>query len=291
MPPSSRRRPDALAKLLKNYDCDRRRDIWLWLKVDSTEYGRLDPSTCASSGMRGEIARAMDGHPFNLAAIWKTRDHSLIPDAYLKWIENDERQYLWLAKRLEERVSPTLSRRLVHLVGKDHLIAMIDCWDIDLEEKAFEVEQLQKDWFKHKARGDLALEWFADKKEGRQRCICAGQWVERHYPNLLSERPTINSYKELLIFFDQKDFGRHEQKAIIREIKMRWHRQQFDERNADKKQVNVMLSKDVIAKLDTLGKRHNHKRAQVIETLVRMETEKGEYLTYTEATGQAGSEK
>jgi hypothetical protein len=30
-------------------------------------------------------------------------------------------------------------------------------------------------------------------------------------------------------------------------------RQQFDERNADKKQVNVMLSKDVIVQLDVLA--------------------------------------
>ncbi|MDI9730489.1 hypothetical protein [Stutzerimonas stutzeri] len=83
------------------------------------------------------------------------------------------------------------------------------------------------------------------------------------------------------MFFDHAALGRHEQKAMIQEIKKRWNRQQFDERNADKKQINVMLSKAVIAKLDELAKQHGLKRAQVIETLVRMEAETSAHLAST----------
>lgn len=80
------------------------------------------------------------------------------------------------------------------------------------------------------------------------------------------------------MFFDQGDIGRHERTAILREIKRRWSRKQFDERTADKKQVNVILSKTVIAQLDALAKAHGLKRAQIIENLVRMETDAGVYL-------------
>ena len=80
------------------------------------------------------------------------------------------------------------------------------------------------------------------------------------------------------MFFDQADVGRYERAAMIREIKKRWSRKQFDERAADKKQVNVMLSKAVIAQLDALAETRGVKRAQIVENLVRMETESGLYL-------------
>ncbi|MDI9750356.1 carboxyltransferase domain-containing protein, partial [Stutzerimonas stutzeri] len=128
---------------------------------------------------------------------------------------------------------------------------------------------------------DSAFEWFSDKKESKKRCTCAWEWLEKHHLRPHSRQLPISNYNELLMFFDHAALGRHEQKAMIQEIKKRWNRQQFDERNADKKQINVMLSKAVIAKLDELAKQHGLKRAQVIETLVRMEAETSAHLAST----------
>lgn len=80
------------------------------------------------------------------------------------------------------------------------------------------------------------------------------------------------------MFFDHADLGRYERATMIREIKKRWARKQFDERAADKKEVNVMLSKAVIAQLDALAETHAVKRTQIIENLVRRETDTGLYL-------------
>lgn len=80
------------------------------------------------------------------------------------------------------------------------------------------------------------------------------------------------------MFFDQEELGRNEQKAIIQQIKRRWSRKQFDERSADKKQCNVMLSKDVIDLLDKLAEQHDLKRAQVLERLITKESELSLYL-------------
>ena len=55
-------------------------------------------------------------------------------------------------------------------------------------------------------------------------------------------------------------------------------RQQFYERNTEKKQVNVMLSKDVIVKLDALANAVRSQTGTVIETRLRMEAETGVYL-------------
>lgn len=83
----------------------------------------------------------------------------------------------------------------------------------------------------------------------------------------------IDNYQELLIFFDKINVSPYERKAIIRDIKKRWSKKQFDERTADKKQVNLLLSKETIAQLEALSRKHDLKRAQVIEALVAMETE------------------
>jgi hypothetical protein len=55
-------------------------------------------------------------------------------------------------------------------------------------------------------------------------------------------------------------------------------RQQFDERKTEKKQANVMLSKDVIVKLDVLAYAVRSQTGTVIETRLRMEAESGVYL-------------
>lgn len=80
------------------------------------------------------------------------------------------------------------------------------------------------------------------------------------------------------MFFDQEDIGPNERVAIIQGIRQLWSKKQFNARSSDKKQVNVLLSKAVIAQLDALAETHGLKRAQIIESLVRMEADAGIYL-------------
>ncbi|MGK7051548.1 hypothetical protein N1Z41_00032405 [Pseudomonas aeruginosa] len=71
------------------------------------------------------------------------------------------------------------------------------------------------------------------------------------------------------MYFDQAELDRHGQKAVIQEIKKRWSRQQFSERNADKRQVNAMLPHDLINQIDELAQKHGLKQREVIEALLR----------------------
>lgn len=268
---------DRLSELLQEPHQNHRHDIWLWLYLDCHRKARLDLKTCNGLTMRDEIARALKDQKLLLPRIPKEKDRFLLPNETLKWIEEDERQYRWLLREIEQMTDLRLPRGLVHLTGRDRLISMIDLWDVDIAEKAYEVEQLHRDWLRHKAK-DGEFEWFADKKEGEKRCACAWEWLKKKYLSPLSRQTPLSNYQELLMFFDQEDIGRSERTAMIREIKRRWSRKQFDERAADKKQVNVMLSKTVIAQLDALAEAHGLKRAQIIENLVRMEADAGVYL-------------
>ncbi|TWC30199.1 hypothetical protein FBY03_12523 [Pseudomonas sp. SJZ079] len=271
---------DTLSFLLDEPFHDRRRDIWLWLKLYLEKKADFDTATCNGSTMRDEIARFLNRNPRLLKDINPTGDRALLPGECLKWIEEDERQYQWLLHSIEDITDlnpPSGLPRLVHLSRRDHLIAMLDLWDIEIEKKEEAVENLRDAWLNHKAR-DSDYEWFADKKEGAKRCKCAREWLEKNRRTLSTRLPPFSNYKELLLHFDEANLGPYEQKAMIQEIKRQWNRQQFDERNSDKKQVNVMLSKSVIAQLDELVKQHKIKRAQIVEKLVRMEADTGMYL-------------
>ncbi|ASD11971.1 hypothetical protein CD800_24000 [Pseudomonas aeruginosa] len=100
----------------------------------------------------------------------------------------------------------------------------------------------------------------------------------KNYLTPISRQTPISNYQELLMFFDQEEIGSNERVAIIERIRRLWSKRQFNERSTDKKQVNVMLSKAVIAQLDALAEKHGLKRAQVIESLIRMEADAGMYL-------------
>jgi hypothetical protein len=270
---------DALSELLSDPGRNARHDIWLWLHLYMTQNAPFDPRTCSGLTMRDEIAVFLKRKKYALYRIAREKDRSLIPEESLTWIEEDERQYQWLLGRLTKITDVRLPRGVVHLKGREHLITIIDIWNADLEEKAYEVESLRKEWLRHKAK-DSAFEWFEDKKEGAKRCVCAWEWLEKDN-RLLSRRDTpITNYKELLIFFDGARLGRNEQKAIINEIKKRWNRKQLDVRNPDKKQLNVMIPIAVIAQLDELAAKHKLKRPQVIERLIAGEFEAGIHLDY-----------
>lgn len=272
---------DELSHLLKGPRQSTRHDIWLWLCLEHYENIDLDPSTCNGATMRDTIALALKENTHILKGINSDKDRALLPDRNFKWIDGDERQYQWLLRRIEDITalgSPRgLPQGLVHLTGRSRLIAMLDLWNAPIAEKADEIERLHSRWLRHKA-GDTAFEWFEDKKDGLKRCKCAWEWLEKHHVSIFESQPPINNYKDLIMYFDEAELGRNELKAIIQTIKKRWNRKQFDERTADKKQVNVMLSKTAIELLDTLAKKHELKRAQVLELLITTESEDGVYF-------------
>ncbi|MGH8434220.1 MAG: hypothetical protein ACRERX_07000 [Pseudomonas sp.] len=280
---------DELSRLLQDPHQNNRHDIWLWLCLYCHVKLDLDRNTCNGATMRDVIARALRRNTDLIALIPSEKDQYLVPDECFSWITKDERQYHWLLPEVDELTDKRFPLDLVHLTGRGHIIAMLDVWQVDIEKKAREIEHLHECWRRHTAR-DSQLEWFADKKEGTKRCVCAWEWLQKNHLRPFSRQLPISNYKELLMFFDQANLGENEQRAIIQQIKRRWSRKQFDERAIGKKQVNVMLAKTVIAQLDELAKRHDLKRAQVLETLVRMEADANVYLAEDQESTCRGSD-
>lgn len=222
--------------------------------------------------MDDEIARAREDNALLVNALEMRPGRYLLPLDYFQWITDDERQLAWLHPRVIDITGSRIPREVRHLIGKSKVIAMFDIWDEFLDMKAEAIEELARDWKRHISQ-DVKFEWFTDKKEGDKRCACAWDWIEKNIPRLPFRQDPISNYSELLQYFDKSEHGHHEQKAIIQEIKKRWSRKQFDERNADKTQINVLLSKDVVAQLDRLVKERGIKRPQFFEQLILQEAQ------------------
>lgn len=268
---------DKLSQLLPGTRINKRQEIWLWLGLYVYERFNLERDSCNGATMRDEVSQALRGDPKIATDIPAKMDRYLLPDEQLKWITDNSRQIQWLTGRVDKLTDRILPRGLPHLQGRDRLVAAIDIWQVDLEVKQQDVDRLHHQWRRHKAL-DSQLEWFADQKEGTKRCLCAWEWLQKNYLTQYSRQIPISDHQELLMFFDQEDMGSNERAAIIERIRRLWSKKQFNERSTDKKQVNVMLSKAVIAQLDALAEKHGLKRAQVIESLVRMEADAGVYL-------------
>ena len=197
---------DALSELLSEQGRNARHDIWLWLYLHMTQNARFDPRTCCGLTMRDEIAVFLKRKKYASYRIAREKDRSLIPDESLTWIDEDERQYQWLLCRLTRITEVRLPRGVVHLKGREHLIAIIDIWNADLEEKAHEAEALRKEWLRHKVK-DSAFEWFGDKKDGAKRCACAWEWLEKDNRLVSDETLTLPTTKSCSCFSMEQGSG------------------------------------------------------------------------------------
>ena len=61
-------------------------------------------------------------------------------------------------------------------------------------------------------------------------------------------------------------------------IKKRWSQNKYRAKSTGKKQCNFILSQKAIHCLEELAKKHDLKKTEILEILLKMEEEKGTYI-------------
>lgn len=266
-----------LAEQIGMRKISRRQGIWLWLCLYIQERAELLPESCGGYTMEEEILSVLERSPhLRRKDIQWEMDAQLLPDEQFSWVTEDERQICWLQDYLP-RKRWGFPGRLMHLTGRELLIARLDTWDADLAEKAELAEDLQRRWNEHAAR-DSDFEWFLDAKDGKARCRYAGKWLAENYPTFGGGAGRVDSYQSLVMFFDRERLEPKKQQKVIKGIKGAWSRRQYDERNAGSKQLNVVVPLEVLSQLDQLVKEHGMSRAKIVAKLIDREKELGLYL-------------
>jgi len=268
---------DALSAYLGDTRSNHRRDVWLWLYLETHHEAELKPEECNGFNMRDRLASILHEKRMPLDKITTAMNHFLAPAECLKWIAEDERLTQWLALRLEEVSNNYWARRRPRLLGKDLVTGLLDIWDAELREKTKTLNRLREEWLYLKSL-DYQLKWFEEKSESKQRCQFAWSWLQKHAPKLTDDTLPVENYLELLMLFDKADLREAERTLIAQNIRRAWNRRQYLEKMEGKKQCNTFLPEEIINLLDGLVNKHGLKRPQVLEILIQMEAERGSYL-------------
>lgn len=267
---------DSLAAALGDTRLDDRFDRWLWFYLNGRGAG-FAPSELDGAIMRDRMADFIEEHPWSKRQIDVEKTRLLLPDQCLTWIsKKDDRQHQWLIPQIRNETGFIYEPPPPRLLGRDLVVVMIDVWDTDASRKRAVLNNLEQAWIEHKKQ-DHIFRWFRDTDSAR-RCTLAWEWLCKHEPMLTQFSPAIESYDELLKFFDRTRFSKDEKVLRIDAIKKRGSQQKYRENLTGKKQYNFMLSDKTIRRLDELAETYDLKRPQILEILIQMEAESGIYI-------------
>lgn len=267
---------DALSEILGDTKHNPRRDTWLWFFL-SWRGGNFRLDEFGASTMRDRLASFISSNEVIKQDIRRRIDSLILPDEHFRWISRDDRQIAWLIQHIDRMYWNGTFPRPPRLLGRDLVVAMIDVLELEPTDKVGIIRTIENSWHHHR-HGDQSYKWFSGKDEVT-RCECAWEWLQMKKPYLVSNRAPIRRHDEILMFFDQINLSDAERILTINAIKKRWSQQKFREKMTGKKQYNFILSDKAIRGLDEIAQAYDLKRTQVLEILIKMEIDRGIYIS------------
>lgn len=249
-------------------------DAWLWLKLSSERYN-LPLDSFGAENVREYLFNCTNSRRVHELLEVESR-RRILPIDQLQWIKDDERQIDWLLSYVSKKFGVNFYPSPPTLIGKDLLLAKIDIYEIDLDYKSGAIDKMRVDWNEY-LKSDIIFKWFKDKEEAA-RCAFAWDWLVEHKARGTYGQNPINSYSELLRFYDWIDVNDAQKKLDVASIKRKWSQQKYRSGLKGKSQFNFVLSDQTIVDLDKLASRYETTRPQIIEALIKMEAAQGIYL-------------
>ncbi|MEH6801339.1 MAG: hypothetical protein V7681_18825 [Halopseudomonas sabulinigri] len=271
---------DALQKTLGGVVVDDRFTTWLWLYLKSaTVQWSAQPNfgEFRSPQMRDRMAEIIKSGGFSLPLIEEHRNQAMLPKQSFDWITEARWQNSFIQRRLIEQfgyysTSPDL-------VGRDLTIAMVDITsNLTLKQKDNLLNNLKLEW-NNRQGTQRQYRWFRDDKE-KQKVAFAVEVAKKRYPDLPWYSVFIKDCDDLLVFIDAPPFNQADAEVVLNDTKKKWSQQKYRlSLEGKKEQQNFLLSLEAVDLLKELATKHSLKKNQIMELLVRMESEKGVYIS------------
>lgn len=259
---------------------ERRRDIWLWICLDSrkwwSDYQRRI-GECLSPRMKSVLKDVLEQDPDLGIRAATAQGESLLPAEVLEWISTNKRQLAWIATYLRQNYRCQIEKSPAQLQGRDLIIAMIDIWDISLETKLEDVGRMEQDWKRH-CEADNIFKWF-NHKDAVNRCEVAWEWLKEKKRGFYRSQSETPNFENLLMFYDESGCSDSEKKLDVMAIKQRYAQRKYREKHNGKKQCNLLLSAKGIHALDQLAEKYAVSKSQLIESLIKAEVEQGLFFS------------
>jgi hypothetical protein len=268
---------DKLQKTFNSLNADRRFSTWLWVFIIQN-FPNIDLGEFGSPGMRDRMAELIINHPGLKKTIENKKSTDLLPEQSLQWITNNKRQNTFLIRKLTEQNGIPYTDAPENLTGRNLTIAAIDTWQTERTQKSAIVNQIRSEWEAH-TESDYLFKWF-DGPDEKEKLSAAWKTTKAKYSHLDPHKIQLQEVEDLIIFLDTPSITTSEKVLLMDSIKKQWSKNKSRAKNKDagKKQYNFILSQKTINRLDKLAEKHDLKRTQVLDILLKMEEEKGTYI-------------
>lgn len=256
-----------------------REAIWLWLYFWRQWRGGFKPESCNGDSMMQVLDSYVESlPPESVNKIRQEKDQLMFAEQHIEWIKDDRRQLAYLTGEMKD--VPSLEN-LPRLDGRTRIIAELDHWNEKLSEKKSFLFKVRQGWEAKKTIADQCG-WLVKDKETTQKLQHTIRWIEKNRSKVgITRRARLAgsaTFEDLLIYFDKAELRPLEVRNIIDSVKNSWNKQKYRERNTGKSQMNVMLPNTTIKALDDLAEAHGLKRPAIIERLITLERQCGQYL-------------
>ncbi|WP_426427019.1 hypothetical protein [Pseudomonas palmensis] len=269
------RRNDKLQKTFSSFNADSRFATWLWILM-KYNYPDIFLGEFRGPDMRNLMAETIINQPGLKQTIENQNRTDFLPEQSLQWITNKKRQNAFLMKKLIEKNWINYTGVPDNLTGRDLTIAAIDTWQIDKTKKSEIINQIRSEWEIH-TESDHLFKWFDDPDE-KEKLNTAWEITKDKYSFLVFHQNQPQERDDFIILLDSILITTSEKILLMNSIKKRWSQNKYRAKNTGKKQYNFILSDKTIKRLDKLADKHDLKRTQVLDILLKMEEEKGIYI-------------
>lgn len=203
---------------------------------------------------------------------------TFVHDFYLEWIVNDPLQLEWIEKKLGvNHLRSDIVYFHNNLSHKEKIITLIDNLNQPLTEKIHAIEQLKMDWGKYLRRAKV-LDWL-DGHPSSERVKFSWDWLLKYYSEIFSSIYQPTNSHDLKYLIKTKIASPEEKELIIHSIKSAWSNHIYRKKiSKSKKQCNVYLPIEIIAKLDKIAKNNSASRGEIIEILIDEESKTNIHL-------------
>lgn len=282
---------------------------WICIASKNPELPHINPN---SNKERETIAELLTLDLITQREIQQSIKHKLIPDHYLDWIVDSQRQALWIEQHIKEslefgmtdaRLNPNSLHNLMdpmsitqakpslssirglrtpnHLHGKNLSIALIDYWTCMTTTGSFartdQTKSMRLAWENH-IKEDKIFAWL-DTEDSEKKRDYFWEWLEAKDKTITQNRPKFQSHEDLLIFFDNPRFGRSDKEVLSQNCRKTWSQKKNREEMNGKKQCNFVLPEKTISNLKKLSQKHGLTRTEIIELIIDSETKNETYIS------------
>ncbi|UXB13175.1 hypothetical protein GP476_17645 [Aeromonas dhakensis] len=156
---------------------------------------------------------------------------------------------------------------------KRNVISFFDTWDVSLNEKEKNIKTLENKWTNIRNFDDLET-WIP--KNDPDKINWAWSYIHKDAaPDwFINDNHRLDKYLGIITTFDLLNEYQDKRSLLKKNMKSAWSQKAYRDKNNGKRAVSIVLSEDIIKKLDFVCENTDRRKNEVVTRLIREEYDK-----------------